>query len=203
MSGQKKEKMNRIVLASGSPRRKTLLEWAEIDFEVITSDIDETFPPHLTPEEAAIFVAREKAIAVGAGEKFRALGSDMPILAADTMVVLDGGIIGKPADRSDAIGILSRLSGRKHRVVTGVCIIRGDNEVSFADITEVDFHVIPPEGIAHYVDRYRPYDKAGAYAIQEWIGVIGIRSIHGDFYNVMGLPVSRVVSALADHFQRS
>jgi septum formation protein len=188
--------MKRIVLASGSPRRKTLLEWAELDFDVISSDADESFPPSLSPEDASVHVARTKAIAVRGSEKYKSLGEALPILAADTMVVLDGEIIGKPADRSDAIAILSRLSGRTHTVVTGVCIILKESEICFSDITEVDFHEITPEGIAHYVDRYKPYDKAGAYAIQEWIGVVGIKAIHGDFYNVMGLPVSRVVSAL-------
>jgi septum formation protein len=115
---------------------------------------------------------------------------------ADTMVVLDGDIIGKPVDRAEAIQTLSRLSGRRHDVVTGVVILHAGQAIRFHDVTSVWFHDIPPVGIEHYVDRYGPYDKAGAYAIQEWIGVVGIRRIEGDFYNVMGLPVSRVVNAL-------
>lgn len=192
--------MRQIVLASASPRRKTLLEWAEIDFEVIASHADETFPVGFTPEEAAIHVANGKARAVEADRRYVDSGAGRPIVAADTMVVLDGEIIGKPADRADAISILSRLSGRKHLVITGVVILEGEKSVSFSDVTEVTFHEIPYEGICHYVDRYKPFDKAGAYAIQEWIGVIGIKGIHGDFYNVMGLPVSRVVDTLHRHF---
>ena len=192
--------MRQIVLASASPRRKTLLEWAEIDFEVIASHADETFPDGFTPEEAAIHVANGKARAVEADRRYVDSGAGRPIVAADTMVVLDGEIIGKPVDRADAISILSRLSGRKHLVITGVVILEGEKSVSFSDVTEVTFHEIPYEGICHYVDRYKPFDKAGAYAIQEWIGVIGIKGIHGDFYNVMGLPVSRVVDTLHRHF---
>lgn len=192
--------MGKIVLASASPRRKTLLEWAEIDFEVIASHADEVFPDGFTPEEAAIHVANQKACAVKVDQRYLQTGVLRPIVAADTMVVLEGDIIGKPVDRADAIGILSRLSGRKHLVITGVVILEGEKSVSFSDVTEVTFHQIPFEGICHYVDRYKPYDKAGAYAIQEWIGVIGIKGIHGDFYNVMGLPVSRVVETLHRHF---
>jgi septum formation protein len=118
------------------------------------------------------------------------------ILAADTIVVLKGRIIGKPKDRADAIRIILDLSGHKHVVITGVTIMQAQKEVSFADSTDVYFHELTREQIEFYVDRYKPYDKAGAYAIQEWIGVVGIKSVVGDFYNVMGLPVSRVVREL-------
>lgn len=182
--------MNRIILASGSPRRKQLLEWAEIPFEVIVHPTDESYPAGLGPEAVAVHIARNKALAVAG-----AYPHDT-VLAADTIVVLGDRIIGKPTDRGDALAILKALSGKPHRVITGVCILSAGNETSFADITEVNFHELDPEDIAFYVDKYKPYDKAGAYAIQEWIGVTGIRSIHGDFYNVMGLPVSRVVQAL-------
>jgi septum formation protein len=124
----------------------------------------------------------------------------IPVLAADTMVVLDGEIIGKPIDREDAVQILTRLAGKKHLVITGVVILHDEKEISFSDTTEVVFHPISYSDICYYVDKYKPYDKAGAYAIQEWIGVVGIKSINGDFYNVMGLPISRVVSALAENF---
>jgi septum formation protein len=112
-------------------------------------------------------------------------------------VVLKDTIIGKPADREDALDILSRLSGNKHQVITGVVLAKGEQEIAFADTTDVWFHDLSPEQIAFYVDKYKPYDKAGAYAIQEWIGVVGIKAIQGDFYNVMGLPVSRVVTELS------
>jgi septum formation protein len=110
--------------------------------------------------------------------------------------VLGENIIGKPVHREEAVSILFALSGEKHKVVTGVAIRKGEEEISFADVTEVEFHKLTLEQIEFYVDKYKPYDKAGAYAIQEWIGVVGIKSINGDFYNVMGLPVSRVVREL-------
>ena len=118
------------------------------------------------------------------------------ILSADTLVIAEGEIMGKPADRSDAIRMLKLLSDRKHLVITGVCITDSNKEIAFAETTEVWFHPLDISGIEYYVDHCQPYDKAGAYAIQEWIGVTGIRSIRGDFYNVMGLPVSRVLRQL-------
>jgi len=122
--------------------------------------------------------------------------NDEIVLAADTLVVLGDHIIGKPVHREEAVSILLALSGETHKVVTGVVIRKGEKEISFADTTEVEFHKLSVTEIEFYVDKYKPYDKAGAYAIQEWIGVIGIKSVYGDFYNVMGLPVSRVVRAL-------
>jgi septum formation protein len=183
--------MKKIILASQSPRRKQLLEWAEVPFEVVVKETDESFPGELHADEAAIHIARQKALAVQA-----LVPADAIILAADTMVVLKGRIINKPADRDDAVRILSDLSGHKHVVITGVVIKQGEREVVFADSTDVYFHPLTKAQIEFYVDRYKPYDKAGAYAIQEWIGVVGIKSVHGDFYNVMGLPVSRVVKEL-------
>jgi septum formation protein len=184
--------MSNIVLASGSPRRKQLLEWAEVDFEIVVRDTPETWPPGLTVAEVPVHIARNKAKAVH-GE---IAGSGRIIVAADTVVVLGDDIIGKPRDREDAINILSRLAGRRHEVITGVVLLRDNEEQAFADATSVWFHPLSRTDIEGYVDRYQPYDKAGAYAIQEWIGVVGIARIEGDFYNVMGLPVSRVVSAL-------
>jgi septum formation protein len=183
--------MKKIILASQSPRRKQLLEWAEVPFEIVIKETDETFSSELPAGEAAIHVARQKALAVQP-----VVPADAIILAADTMVVLEGRIINKPADREDAVRILSDLSGHKHVVITGVVIKQGKKEVAFADSTDVYFHGLTKEQIEFYVDKYKPYDKAGAYAIQEWIGVVGIKSVHGDFYNVMGLPVSRVVKEL-------
>lgn len=183
--------MTKIILASQSPRRKQLLEWAEIPFDVVVSETDELFPPGLAPEEIAIHIARKKANAVQ--DKIK---NDSVILAADTIVVLNDNIIGKPVHREEAVSILWALSGEKHRVITGVVIKKAEKEIAFADVTEVEFHNLTVAQIEFYVDKYKPYDKAGAYAIQEWIGVVGIKSIHGDFYNVMGLPVSRVVREL-------
>jgi septum formation protein len=188
-------KGSRIILASQSPRRKQLLEWAEIPFEIMVQSTDETYPPEMAVPDVPVHIAREKAIAVK--QKNEALNhADNIVIAADTVVVLGSTIIGKPKDREDAMDILSRLSGNKHQVITGVVILKGEKEIAFADITDVWFHPLTSEQIAFYVDKYQPYDKAGAYAIQEWIGVVGIKSIQGDFYNVMGLPVSRVVAAL-------
>ena len=183
--------MTKIILASGSPRRKQLLEWAEVPFEIVTKETDESYPPELAPETIAIHIARNKALAVKS-----MIPAGSVTLAADTIVVLNNRIIGKPKSRQDAITILSDLSGNKHAVITGVVIQKGEQEIAFADATDVYFHTLTNEQIEFYIDKYKPYDKAGAYAIQEWIGVVGIKSVSGDFYNVMGLPVSRVVREL-------
>lgn len=185
--------MQKIILASQSPRRKQLLEWAEIDFDVIVSDSDESFPASLSFEEAAIHIAENKALAVAENHI-----TDRPILAADTIVVCDNMMLGKPIDRDDAIRMLGILSGKTHQVITAVVIRNSEKKIAFSDTTFVSFHPLTTEQIIFYVDKYKPYDKAGGYAIQEWIGVIGIKQIVGDFYNVMGLPVSRVVQALND-----
>lgn len=183
----------KIVLASGSPRRKQLLEWAEITFDIVTCDTPETWPPGMPTIEVPVHIARNKALAVQ-----QTIGPDPLIIAADTVVVLNDDIIGKPRDRADAIHILTRLAGKKHEVITGVALLHGSAQRTFADVTAVWFHDLTTAEIEGYVDRYHPFDKAGAYAIQEWIGVVGIRRIEGDFYNVMGLPVSRVVRALRE-----
>ena len=183
--------MDRIILASSSPRRKQILEWAEIEFDVVFSNADETYPVGLPVDRVPVHIARNKAMAVKKNP-----GPDRLILAADTIVVLDGVIIGKPFDKNEAMEILGRLSDKKHLVITGVVMIKGKKEISFSDTTEVLFHGLTAEQVEFYVDKYKPFDKAGAYAIQEWIGVIGIKNIQGDFYNVMGLPISRVVKEL-------
>jgi septum formation protein len=174
-----------------------LLEWAEIPFEVIVQSTPETYPPDMPVPEVPVHIAREKAIAVRQQNEFLNHNNHV-IIAADTVVVLGNTIIGKPKDREDALDILARLSGNKHQVITGVVLLKGQHEIAFSDTTDVWFHPLTAEQIAFYVDKYQPYDKAGAYAIQEWIGVVGIKSIQGDFYNVMGLPVSRVVAELAN-----
>lgn len=183
--------MSKIILASQSPRRKQLLEWAEVPFEIVVRPTDEQFPSTLPAEDVPVYIARQKALVVQPE-----LPAGSIILAADTVVVLDETIIGKPVDRDDAVSILSALSGSRHRVITGVVIRQDATETAFSDITSVQFHALTKGQIEFYVDKYKPYDKAGAYAIQEWIGVVGIHSVNGDFYNVMGLPVSRVVREL-------
>ncbi len=186
-----------VILASQSPRRKTLLEWAEVPFTVEVVSTDERFDPSMEAEQIPIHIARAKAIAV----KNKLVAAEQQVnntffLAADTVVVLANEIINKPADRDEAIAMLQKLSGKNHRVITGVVILMNEVEVAFSETTHVQFHPLTLQQIEYYVDQYKPFDKAGAYAIQEWIGVIGIASITGDFYNVMGLPVSRVVKEL-------
>ena len=181
----------KIILASQSPRRRELLHLAEIDFDIIVADIDESYPTDLSFEEIAIHIAKNKALAVAHQNK-----TDKIILAADTIVVCDGEVIGKPTNEEDAVNIISKLSGNKHSVITGVYMVQKTREFFFADVTDVTFHSLTQTQIKYYVNKYKPFDKAGAYAIQEWIGVVGIKHINGDFYNVMGLPVSRVVQAL-------
>lgn len=193
----------RIILASQSPRRKMLLEWAEVDFEVIVKHTDEIEDPTLPIDQVPVAIAREKALAVKKELTRWAEGrtensTHLPILAADTIVVLNNRIIGKPASREDAVQFLLQLSGQTHEVITGVCLMTGTETFEFADTTSVTFHELTQQQIEYYVDKYEPYDKAGAYAIQEWIGVTGIKSIQGDFYNVMGLPVSRVLQLLKE-----
>jgi septum formation protein len=187
-----------IILASGSPRRKMLLEWAEVEFVVKVADTDEFVNPTLAPEEVAMDIAKVKNYAVQ--QMFDDAQKDNIVLSADTVVVLDKEIIGKPNHRDEAIEMLLKLSGKTHRVITGVCIVQHNKTNLFYETTSVTFHELSSAQIIHYVDNYKPYDKAGAYAIQEWIGVTGIHSIKGDFYNVMGLPVSRVLRQLEDDF---
>lgn len=180
-----------VVLASQSPRRKQLLEQAGIPFEVKVVETAETFPPDMPVPEVPLHIARQKAAAVTA----LCTENDI-IIAADTVVVLDNIIIGKPKDRDDAIRILTALGGRTHLVITGVVIKQGSREYAFSKTTEVHFKPLTHAQVVYYIDHYKPYDKAGAYAIQEWIGAVGIDRIDGCFYNVMGLPVSRVVEEL-------
>ncbi len=186
--------MKRIVLASQSPRRKQLMEMAELQFDIIIADVDETNPPGMAGELVPEFLAKKKASAIAH------LAPDAIVIAADTVVLLDNDILGKPTDAANANEILSRLSGRMHTVVTGVCISKDEKEVSFSVTTEVYFRKLTTAQIAYYVTHYKPFDKAGAYAIQEWIGVTGIEKINGDYYSVMGLPIGDVIEVLEREF---
>jgi septum formation protein len=189
--------MQSFILASQSPRRHMLLSWADIPFEVIVSDSDETFPANMDLDEVPVFIAKNKAQAVH--EKIKL---DYPqhinkhIVAADTIVVLEGNVLGKPANKTEAIASLTALSGKTHRVITGVVLIYNGKEYTFSETTLVTFNLLTLDQIEYYVENYKPYDKAGGYAIQEWIGVVGIKSIQGDFYNVMGLPVSKLLQKI-------
>lgn len=188
--------MKKIVLASGSPRRKQLLELAEVPFEVIVSATDEKYDTNLSPADVSIDIAENKAFAVKEKLTLKTTSNEYTIIAADTVVVLGNNIIGKPVTRENAIQIIANLSGKIHKVITGVCILTETQKILFFEETEVEFYPLSLSQIEFYVDKYKPYDKAGAYAIQEWIGAVGIKSIKGDFYNVMGLPISRVVQEL-------
>ena len=184
--------MDRIILASASPRRKQLLEWAEIPFDIVPSDADELIPEGMLVSEIPVFLASQKSALVR-----KKIGTDKIILAADTIVVLDQQILGKPSDRADAIRMLTLLSGRMHEVITGVSLTNVKKEILFSETTRVTFSsTLTGRYMNIMLIDIQPYDKAGAYAIQEWIGVTGIHSIEGDFYNVMGLPVSRVIQEL-------
>ena len=189
--------MSGYILASQSPRRKQLLAWADIEFDIIVSAAEEDFPSDMDVQEVPVYIAQKKAIAVQ-----QKIKDEFPIhqgkwiIAADTIVVLENEIIGKPIDRADAIAILQKLSGKTHRVITGVYLVNDTESSYFSETTLVHFHPLTLSQIEYYVDQYQPYDKAGAYGIQDWIGVVGIRSIEGDFYNVMGLPVSKLLGYL-------
>ncbi len=189
--------MSGYILASQSPRRKQLLAWADIEFDIMVSEAAEDFPAEMDVQDVPVHIAQKKALAVQQKIKDEfPIHQDKWIIAADTIVVLENEIIGKPIDRSDAISILQKLSGKTHRVITGVYLVNETESSSFSETTLVHFHPLTLSQIEYYVDQYQPYDKAGAYGIQDWIGVIGIRGIEGDFYNVMGLPVSKLLGYL-------
>jgi septum formation protein len=191
---KKKFKDTRIILASASPRRKSLLEELGIKFEVIDNyRVKETYPDSLSKTRIPVYLAEKKAAALD-----NLLDNNTVIIAADTIVWCSKRIMNKPADRDDAIRMLRELSGNKHQVITGVCIKSNDRLVSFQSLTTVHFRKLTTEDILYYVDNYRPFDKAGAYGIQEWIGYVGIRSINGSYFNVMGLPVDMLYQSLID-----
>ena len=182
----------RIILGSNSPRRKELLAGLGIPFTVDTGNtFEERFDPSLPHDQVPELMARGKSHGF-----HRPLADDEVLITADTMVLLDKVILGKPHDRADAVRMLSLLSGRTHEVITGVTIRDARREVSFSDVTYVTFKEFTPGEIDCYVDRFAPYDKAGAYGIQEWIGYIGTTDMRGSFYNVMGFPVHRVYAEL-------
>ncbi len=183
---------HKLVLGSGSPRRRELLAGLDIPFEVcVLPGIDESYPPTLQAEEIPVYLARKKAEAY-----LPQLKEDELLLTADTIVRTSGEVLGKPKDRADAIAMLRKLSGRTHEVITGVCLTTRRHSVSFPAISSVRFATLDDAEITYYVDRYRPFDKAGSYGIQEWIGYVAVEAIEGSFYNVMGLPIRKVYEAL-------
>lgn len=181
-----------IILASNSPRRRELLKALEIDFEVRTLDgVRETYPEQLPLDDVALYIASEKA------DAYRALiGEDDLVITADTIVIVDGQVMGKPRDMEDARRMLRVLRDKTHEVVTGVCLTTREEQRRFKVSTLVTFGPLTDEEIEQYVERCRPLDKAGAYGIQEWIGYIGVKGIRGSYYNVMGLPVQRIYREL-------
>ena len=182
-----------VVLASNSPRRRELLSGLGVPFEVkVLPDIEENYPADLPVAQIAEYIAREKA------DAYRPLMADDDlIITADTIVVVDDQVLGKPADAADARRMLHLLSGRTHQVITGVCLTTTSAQRHFSVNTDVTFKMLTDEEIDYYIDRYQPFDKAGAYGIQEWIGYIGVTSLSGSYFNVMGLPVQRIYVELS------
>ncbi len=179
-----------LILASSSPRRQYLMREAGYDFTVEKPDVDESFPKELPVEQVAKYLASKKA------EYFRVELHNEIVITADTVVILDNTILNKPENRDEAISMLSRLSSRTHIVMTGVCILSAEREESFDDTTEVIFKKLSPAEIEFYVDTYKPFDKAGAYGAQDWIGMVAIEKIVGSYFNVMGLPMHKVYDHL-------
>lgn len=182
----------RLILASQSPRRQQLLADAGLKYELAPRfECDEVFPDDMPADDVAGYLSKLKSEAYP-----EALGESDILLTADTVVVVDNDILGKPASREDAIAMIKRMSGRRHKVITGVTLRSSSAAKTFSVSSDVVFRALSQEEIAYYVDNYRPMDKAGAYGIQEWIGYVGIERIEGSFYNVMGLPVQRVYTEL-------
>ena len=182
----------RIILASNSPRRKELLAGIGIDFEVrVLQDIDESYPADLPIQDTAEYISKKKAAAYR-----EQLADDELVITADTIVVVDDEVMGKPADEQDASSMLHKLSGKTHQVITGVTLTTKERQQSFSVLTDVTFKQLSDEEIDYYITHYHPMDKAGAYGIQEWIGYIGVTGLNGSYFNVMGLPVQRIYEAL-------
>ncbi len=181
----------RLVLASASPRRRQLLQGLDLPVEITSVDVDETPPAGMPDDEVAEHLARKKA-----GAWKGTLAADQVLVTADTTVLIDDHLLNKPVDDADARRMLGILSGRDHRVITGVCLRTADRIVSFADVAVVRFRELSLEEIAYYVRVHRPFDKAGAYGVQDWIGYTAVERIEGSFYTVMGLPMHRVYAEL-------
>jgi len=179
----------KIILGSSSQRRKELLAGLDINFEVIVKSTDERYPEHYPIEKVSEYIAIKKS------QQFFPTGNEI-VITADTVVILDNKILSKPINKADAFNILSKLSGKIHKVISGVCIKNENKSIVFSDVTEVSFKHISQEDIIYYIDKYQPFDKAGAYGVQEWFGYIAIDKIRGSYYNVMGFPVNKVYQNL-------
>lgn len=182
-----------IILGSGSPRRKELLAGLDLRFQVLVrKGVSEDYPSDINPEAVAQYIADEKMAAYD-----DLLSGNNLVITADTVVICNGMILGKPAGDAEARNMLQLLSGKTHKVATGVCLATKEKKESFSVVTEVTFKELSDSEIDYYVKEYKPFDKAGAYGIQEWIGYIGVTSLNGSYFNVMGLPVQRIYEALS------
>ena len=182
----------KIILASNSPRRKELLAGLDVDFEVrVLKGIDESYPAELPTKQIAQYISQKKAAAYR-----NTIAHDELVITADTIVILGDEVMGKPKDEADACRMLRELSGKTHQVITGVTLTTTEKQHSFSVETDVTFKEFSEEEIAYYVKKYQPMDKAGSYGIQEWIGYVGVTSLQGSYFNVMGLPVQRIYEAL-------
>ena len=182
-----------IILGSGSPRRKELLAGLDLHFQVLVrKGVSEDYPDNLSPHEVAQYIAEEKMTAY----TDLLIGNTL-VITADTVVICDNDILGKPKDADDARRMLEMLSGKTHQVTTGVCIATAKQKTSFHVTTDVTFKNLTPEEISFYIKKYKPFDKAGAYGVQEWIGYIGVTALNGSYFNVMGLPVQRIYDILS------
>jgi len=177
-----------IILASKSPRRQELLKLMGLNFKVELKEVDESYPEELKPEEIAVYISEQKAKAFKFDQEV--------VITADTIVALNGEILGKPRDRAHAQEMLTKLSGNKHEVYTGVTIAKGDKTLSFYDRTEVQCKKVNQEEIDFYIDNYQPYDKAGSYGVQDWWGLVVVEKINGSYTNVMGLPTEKLYNEL-------
>lgn len=192
-----KLKSFKIILGSKSPRRKELLESLGIEFVVKSKDVEETFPNHLKREEIPIYLSRLKASA------FTELGENEILITSDTIVWSKNRQLGKPKNKKEAITMLKELSSNSHDVISGVTLKSAEKEVSFYEVTKVYFDHLSDSLIEHYIDNYEPYDKAGSYGIQDWIGKVAIKGIEGDYYNVMGLPLNALLKKISEVFSES
>ena len=184
----------KIILGSKSPRRKEIMHQAGFEFEIRTKETEEYFPANIAVRQVPEYLAQLKA-----SDLLNTLSADELLICADTIVLLDGKIYGKPIDYEDAVNMLSSLSNNTHEVISGVCIMTTTNSVTFSDTTKVTFSKLNKTDIENYIQTFMPYDKAGSYAIQEWIGLIGIEQIRGNYYNIVGLPIHKIIEALREY----
>jgi septum formation protein len=188
----KQFKAKNLILASESPRRQYLMKELGLDFKILAPKVKENYPDNLTPVEIAVFLAELKSDSFD----FLAFPGDTILITADTIVSIDGEILGKPVNYEEAVCMLQKLSGRKHDVITAVCLRSGSRKKTFHVLSSVYFKELNMDEINYYIENFKPFDKAGSYGVQEWIGYIGISKIEGSFYNVMGLPVKELYDEL-------